>query len=204
MDNQQERQLAQARLAMLWDAEGTLGLTVGNDRRRKQGRMKITPICVVSNSNLDLVDWTSNTLHELGVGHNRLSHQPTNSLGKRMQHRVLISGMKRVQTFLNEIADFLIAKKEQGRLIKEYIESRLNSHYYSQFSDHELQLVLECRALNHKGRPWQPESSETTRRIEELRSHILKASSNDIVRSPYESLERAAEMTAPVALEAAQ
>lgn len=170
MDNQQERLVQAARLAMLIDTDGFVTMRVV---RRKRDRMQnLSPDVGITNTNKDLIEWASSTLQFLGIPAYVRWTVP-HGIGKLPQGRVTVLGMKRVEKLLPVITPWLIAKKSQATKLAEFITLRLAAPHKAAYSAKELELANEARGLNTKGRGWRPVSSTTTRDAAvEMREHL--------------------------------
>lgn len=196
MGNQQERQLTQARLAMLYDCEGYITLRmVQPDKHRKQGR--IVPIICVSNTSQKLLDWVTAAFAMLELPH-YIQWTKAHGLGKLPQWRLTVQGVGRVSKLLPHLIPYLVIKLENALLVQEFVTSRLQAKVTDSYSDRELNLALTARGLAQKGKHWEPESSETIRQIEQFREFVRHGNgSNDIVRSRPRKHGSEAEMTSP-------
>ena len=197
MDNQQERLVIQAQLAMLIDCEGSISMRLAQPDKTRR-RRRIVPQVTVSNTSQSLLDWLQKAQLLLGFPM-YIQWVKAHGLGKLPQWRMTIKGVERVSKFLPLIEDFLVIKNRKAALLKEFITSRQAAKKTDPYSDRELEIAIDVRTAPSKGKSWQPKSSETTRQIVEFREIVKTArSTNDIVRPFYESTRNAAEM--PVSL----
>lgn len=170
MGNQQERLIAQVRLAMLYDTEGWISMNV--IQRMKHRVASLVPVIGVTNTNVGLVDWTADVLEQLDVPRYVQWVEP-HGIGKLAQGRVTVAGLLRVKQLLPHIRPFLIVKGKQADLLKEFIESRLSTPGSTPYTERELEIANEIRGKNTKGRGWRPISSTTLRdAADELRRKL--------------------------------
>jgi hypothetical protein len=159
MGNQQERLIAQARLAMLFDTEGYITMRVA--QRMKHRDMNLTPLVAFSNTDAGLIEWAADTLDQLEVPRYVQWVKP-HGIGKLPQGRVSILGLLRVKSLLPHIRPFLIVKYRQADLLHDFIQSRLSHIHGTVYTQEELDIANGIRDLNVKGRGWRPVSSTTT------------------------------------------
>lgn len=198
MDNQQERLVIQAQLAMLIDCEGSISMRLAQpDKHRRQGR--VVPQITVSNTSELLLTWLQEVQSKFGFPM-YIQWVKAHDLGKLPQWRMTIKGIERVSKFLPLIKDSLIIKKDKAVLVEEFIKLRKAAKKTDPYSNRELEIAIKVRKNPSKGISWQPKSSETTRQIEEFRETVKAArSSNDIVRPSFESKRNALEIDASLA-----
>ena len=157
MGNQQERQVAEARLAMFFETEGYF--TIRAIKRGKDRPYDLKPIVGVTNTSKDLIEWAASTLDEMNVGRYVQWVKP-HGLGKLPQGRVLVEGLKRVETFLPILRPWMLVKTRQADLIKEFIDSRVDN--MGDYTQHEIDIANEVRQMAAKGpKAALLESSET-------------------------------------------
>lgn len=159
MDNQQERQVAEARLAMLYDTEGTISLRVV--RRSRDRDLSIVPYIQFSNTDVGLIEWAVDTLKALNVGCYVQWVKP-HGVGKLAQGRVIVAGLLRVKTLIPHLKPWMLVKGRNLDRVEEFINSRL-SHSSDPYTDREMELANQCRSYKG-GAKRQPVSSETIRR----------------------------------------
>lgn len=196
MGNQQET-VAAARLAMLFDTEGTITMRVQQKSRRRPANM--VPIVHAVNTDKGLIDWAAEALTLFNVAHYIYTFDPTrtNIRARLIQHRIVILGMKRVAKLLPVIMPFLIVKRQQATWLSEFIESR-QGRYNEAYNELELSIANNVRALNqnkNRAKAWRPISSETLCQARELRTML----NGKIKSGLHGDMQSAAEMTAPVA-----
>lgn len=194
MDNQQERLVACARLAMLIDTEGTATIRVLQRAKERNGNM--VPILEAVNTSKPLMEWMHSTLASLGVPSYFFTFDPRrfNPRCSRVQHRVTIQGMKRVEKAIPFLLPFMIVKKGQMELIAEFIEHRRSVPKNTCYSDRDYEIANQVRALNdNKSGAWRPVSSETVRQAREMQQHLAVKIQSALTGD----CERSAETTDP-------
>src|SRR5882724_2982384 len=195
MGNQQER-LDAARIAMLLDTDGWVSIRVL--QRSKVRVANLTPYCGAVNTSPELMEWAADAMTRLGipryVQHVNVAKYEY-AKGNKAQIRVLVNGLRRVQSLLKLVTPYLVAKQKQAILLMEFIESRLAASLKAAYTERELQLANEIRALNsNKGGNFRPISSETVRAAQEMKSMLNGMIQSDLTRDR----ESTAEMTVPV------
>jgi hypothetical protein len=200
LDNQQERLVRQAQLAMLFDCEGYITVRVVNRATKvKQRNIDISPIVGMSNVSHELIDWTADALEKLGVPrYVWWSKKHGGPWEKHLQGRVLVYGFKRVEVLLPLIRPFLIVKGKQADLLQRFIDLRMiawsGGSRQRDYSEEELQLANTIRDLNVKGYGWRPVSSTSLRDgSEQLRRKLGRTVMDSDLRTKD---GEAAEMTA--------
>lgn len=158
MDNQQERLLASARLAMLIDTEGTISFRFV--QREKHRPYSIVPYIQFTNTDVEIVEWGAEALELLKVGRYVQWVNP-HGIGKLTQGRVIVLGILRVQDLIPHIKPFLIAKRSNLEAVEEFINSRL-SHPNEPYTERELELFDKTRKFKG-GSKRQVKSSTTIR-----------------------------------------
>src|SRR5882672_6189098 len=92
LGNQQERLVAQARLAMLFDCEGWISIYVLQRSKIRPFDMALT--IGFNNTSRELIEWAASTLESLEVPHYVWWAKAPHGIGKIKQGRVLINGFK--------------------------------------------------------------------------------------------------------------
>lgn len=194
MGNQQERLVAAARLAMLFDTDGFITMRVV--QRGKQRAYNVRPDCGAVNTSHALIEWAVAALRSLGVPcHVTYVDYSKWNPNRQPQWRLLVTGLKRVLRLLPHIRPYLVVKTQQADLLAEFIASRLSKPLKSLYSDRELEIANAVRGLNcNKGGAWRPVSSESIRQAVELREQLNEKMCSDLRRDA----QRAAEMSVPV------
>lgn len=129
-------------IAGIIDGEGTISI------RKKEAHHQ--PYLAVVNTDPTLIQYLLN----------RLNFNTTVKLEKKTFPKnrkpvyILCVRGKKILPLLKEIEHLLIVKKQQCRLVIEWIESRLNrERYNAPYTDYEAKLYKEVKRLNTKGVP---------------------------------------------------
>lgn len=191
MDNQQERAVDAARLAMLLDTDGWLTMSV---RQRDKARVaNLQPYAGAVGTIIPLIDWAADAFERVGVPRYVQTikrSQYVYAKGHKDQKRIVIQGLKRVQTLLTVVMPYLIGKHRQGELLQEFIESRLAKPHKADYSERECEIANEVRSLNsNKGGSWRPISSESIRQNRELRKHLRDKMCSELTRDGESTTE---------------
>jgi len=126
-------------IAGLIDGEGTIAIHKACDRRRKNPRYY--PMIQISNTNRDLLEFCK---LKIGAGGVYLANR--NRFPNRKPTYVFhVQAMLNVQDFLNQVIEALILKREQAKIVLEFIEKRLLTRKQS------VSLYERIRLLNIKG-----------------------------------------------------
>lgn len=198
-DVKRDIDIAAARIAMFLDTDGFLTIQVR--QRGIKGNAYLGPECGFVNTSVPLIEWLHETLAWLGIPHYLkwfTVDQLKGSRARKPQGRIVIRGQSRCKKLLRYVQPFLVAKKRQGELISELIESRYATEgMNAAYSDRELEIANEIRELNNnKSGEWRPISSETLRRTMELREK-MKCQSK-IKSDLHGNMQSTAETSVPV------
>lgn len=138
MGNQQVRlECLKYWLAGLIDGEGCIALYW-----KRQGKYEnIEPIVSISNTDQHLLDAAEQVINMLGVGTYRQKGKTADELK--------VKGFKRVYKFLPHICDLLISKRDEAKVVLQFIESRIQSGKVRGYSEEELGLFDKCKELKH-------------------------------------------------------
>jgi hypothetical protein len=185
MGNQQERwEVNAARLAMLLDTDGCISMRVL--QRAKTRVANLRPEISAVGTYFSLIEWASSTLKEMGVPHHVQTvdwSKYTWSRSRLPQKRLTVIGLMRVNKLIPIVLPYLIAKTQQGHLLKEFIESRLAQPHKAEYTDRDLEIANKIRSLNsNKGGAWRPISSESIRATREMREHLSEKMCSDLTR----------------------
>lgn len=150
MDNQQEN-LRRERLAWLGgilDGEGTL--TIIEKRRKTKIGSIYQPTISMVNTDEKIIERCVEIFKENGIPHWVHFYDKTKKWKRRW--RIEVGGLKRVARTLPIITEFLVGKREQADILKEFCELRLNQlGQHNRYTDYELRLVSLVKMLNRKG-----------------------------------------------------
>lgn len=133
MDNQQEslevvRELSW--LAGIIDGEGTITIRYKN---RKNSTPILAPVVSIVNTDMAMIDEIERILRK----HNLAFWVSESKQTKNWKPRKIIeiSGIKRLNRFLPVIENYLIAKKEECILVREWCQYRVDN--YGKYKNHE-------------------------------------------------------------------
>lgn len=186
-----------ARIAMFLDTDGYITIMVR--QRGIAGNAYLGPSLGFTNTSKLLIDWTHETLTRLGVPHYLKWYSVDKLKGthsRKPQGRIVILGQNRCSKIIPLVLPYLVGKLAQGKLVAEYLASRILSKHKQLYTDRELQIANDIRALNdNKGGSWRPISSETLRQTVELRAQMKRKLK--IKSDLHGDMQSAAEMTAP-------
>lgn len=132
-------------LAGLIDGEGTITISLNSKRTSIYQRTRLLqPMVSICNTNHAIVDWLSIRLPFV-ICKQRYDDS------KKDTYALKLSGYK-IESLLRTVLPYLVAKKRQAELILEFLQSRTSSQRKSKYSDREIEIVNEIRALNGKGK----------------------------------------------------
>jgi len=129
-------------LAGIIDGEGTL-------RVMRALKLWYAPFIQITNTNKAIMDWLQKLLGEKGIGHTyheKYSKKPNH----RPKHVYNIASVQGVKQILDQIAHLLVIKKEQAKLLLEFIEMKENKADYGVLS-REREIFEELKRLNARG-----------------------------------------------------
>jgi len=154
LGNTQERSVDQESFELGWlcaaiEGEGSITLTgrVYNRDKYPTNAIGISPIITLSNLRVEFLDFASQIARRYGSpGHRyatKYDHKRTT-----VQHRLEWLGPKRCLKILNVIEPYLLIKKAQAVVVREYCELRLSKTPKARFGLREYQLFQQSRALH--------------------------------------------------------
>jgi hypothetical protein len=150
MGNQQER-LRRERLAWLGgilDGEGTL--TIIEKRRKNKVGSIYQPAITLVNTDKKIIERCIEILKENEIPHWVHFYDKTKKWKRRW--RIEVGGLKRVAKSIPILSEFLVGKREQADILKEFCDLRLQQlGEHNRYSDYELRLVSLIKMLNRKG-----------------------------------------------------
>ena len=136
------------RLAVAWTiaAEGTITINP-NHQKNRRGYVLALPTIAVSNTERDFL------LHfweMVGIGRVTKTYQPSNPRRRPITQWFLHS-TRGCLVLLEQIYDYLPIKKKQAEIVMKFCRLRL-AHKSKPYTDEEIGLIKEIRALQHRGR----------------------------------------------------
>lgn len=129
-------------LAGIIDGEGTL-------RVMRSLQLWYAPFIQITNTNQALMDWLQQLLGEKGIGHTyheKRSKQPNH----KPKHVYNIAAVQGVKQILDQIAPLLVIKKEQAKLLLEFIAMKEEKADYGVLP-REKEIFEELKHLNTRG-----------------------------------------------------
>jgi len=148
-DNQQERLVKLARLAMLIECEGsiTIGFTPPTKTRNRPALYATVDF---TNTSLLLVQEAQAVLSEEEVGFTARPKRYGRGAGRKLRYDTNIHGFDRVEKVLSLLIPFMRIKTEQAKIVLDFIKSRREAHKGDGYSEREWQMVEAVRRLNGK------------------------------------------------------
>lgn len=137
MGNQQERSLEY--VAGIIDGEGSLSIMWG---KPQAADFYVLPIVQLSMQHEETVLEIASILKSHGVGCYLYHNQ------KRGAMQLSIKGYKRCKRFLELVGPILLTKREQARVLEEFIDSRMSRKQGSPPTPHEVGLIGIIQSLN--------------------------------------------------------
>lgn len=146
MGNQQERPLIWelAWLAGIMDGEGSFLISVNSTHR------SIYPRISVTNTNKYMIEKIIDIIEKIGIEHWNVKVRIPKKDTWKTNIQISIITAKRVLLFTNSILPYLIAKKENALLVKEFCESRISLPYGYPYTERELELRILLGKLQEK------------------------------------------------------
>lgn len=150
-----------AYLAGLMDGEGTIGLSHRVSKphwKTKNMDHYQVQLDVITNTNHALILAVAEILKAEGFDAKYASWQPKSKSGTgncKMGHRMFLLGTGQKRRFLEAISPYLIAKKEQAKLVLEFL-SRRSEGRKVKTTEYERLLYARLRELNQRGRTSEP------------------------------------------------
>jgi hypothetical protein len=142
-------------LAGFWDGEGTLSLQLRTKHpRSKQGL--ISPYAQLSNTSVEALDHVHEILTAFQIGHHIQwpKLRPTVfAQSRRPQWRLNLFGYKRCLALLDLIEPYLIVKREQAMILREFIELRASKLPSEPYDDREWDCLTRTRRVSMKQGP---------------------------------------------------
>jgi len=179
MDNQQERHYGW--LAGIIDGEGTISFQT----YRHHGHVRVTPFICIVNSDTKIIDECNKILEKIGVAKHYTHRKPdikkANGQWYKPCEQIRIDGYKSVLLLTETLEQFLIGKKEQVKIVKQFIKERKGMRRWRNdkgypitmgYTEKEIDMLVKVKSLNRN------ESPET------IRQTLIERFGDDIVR-PY-------------------
>lgn len=150
MENQQESLEVVKELSWLGgiiDGEGTI--TIRYKGRKNQSPL-LAPVCSLVNTDMDMINEVIRILKKHDIAFWISDYKQT---GKWKARRLIeIAGIKRVAKFLPVIEEYLVAKKEECKLVREWCNFRVDE--YGKYRNHvnytrtDFEAVVKIKSLH--------------------------------------------------------
>ena len=146
-NNQHERIVRLARLAMLIECEGsiTIGMTPPTKTRN---RPALCAAVSITNTAPQIVDEAKATLVSEGIEFTARPVRYGRGSARKNRYDVNLQNFDRAEKVLVAVLPYLRCKRKQAEFVLEFIASRRAAHKHSAYADREWQLVYEVRKLN--------------------------------------------------------
>jgi hypothetical protein len=151
MDYQQVRLLDLGWLVCAIEGEGTLTLVLNNRPKRGYNYWYFVPYCMIANTELPFIEKFMRICKEFNIGCYKMAKKPLES--RKICYSVRIAGMKRMENLLNLIEEHLVIKKEQAKIIREFIAYRKTLPPKAPQGEYEKSLRDKIQSLNKFGKP---------------------------------------------------
>jgi hypothetical protein len=155
-DNQQITvELKKAWLAGIWDGEGTFSIVRQNRREYRNREMKfgLTPKLTMENTSVDIIDECCLILDQLNIAY-YISDRKEGSKKHKRRYVVQVCRFTEIVKFCEMISPFIVSKKLQLELLKEFSLSRAMSRKNGKripYTDREYVCAEQLRELNELG-----------------------------------------------------
>lgn len=142
-DNQQESSRVKdlSWLGGIIDGEGTI--TIRYKRRRNQSSI-LQPVFTIVNTDFEIIDNIERILKEEKIPYWVSKSKQTKNWKPRKI--VEISGIKRLSRFLPLMEEYLVGKKKECQIVKDWCLYRLGKR--PEYSDKDIKLVIELKKLH--------------------------------------------------------
>jgi hypothetical protein len=148
-------------LAGFWDGEGSITIFTHIE---KNGVRKIRPTIGLTNTDENVMAHAISILDALGTSCN-IQMKKSNNPKHKDAYQLTSMNMKYIQIILTAILPYLVCKKAQATLVLRYVTKKLQYIEKGQrppYDDEDVQMQVEVQAMNKRGKPETPLSSETT------------------------------------------
>lgn len=136
-----------AYIAGIVDGEGSVSMCLRNTKP-KHYDVKVS----ISNSSKQLIDYLKNLFPLFNI----FTQKDKRNKNWKRRYELYSSSLKNIKIFLESILPFLIVKKEQARLLLEYIEIRnkvfSRGSHQSIHPQRENEIYFQLKEINQKGR----------------------------------------------------
>lgn len=156
-DNQQVRPVSEFELgyiAGLLDGEGSIYVKAWLQRKKD---IRIEPcICLVSNTNRDMIETAKNIYERLGIAFyiesRELKKKSKDGIRYQGVWSFYVRGIKRVKRVLDIFLPLLVAKKPQAELLLQWCERRIavpqKGGIYWKYTQKDIDLAQQIKDLN--------------------------------------------------------
>lgn len=156
MDNQQlSSQYNIGWLAGIIDGEGCFQIA---KQKRPNKTFYFRPQIVIGNTNVAIIENISKIAKELELPYYILTREKATHISTRPFHVLTVIGLKRCQKWIDIVHDKVVGKSEQAKIMKEFIEHRLQQPVNSRKGecnltdkDYQLREAMLKSNLRYKG-----------------------------------------------------
>lgn len=136
------------------EGEGSISLPGFRRKERKNSNIKkiigIKPIITLSNTDEAFID-RARMIAQRYTSPGYKQALPSRKKGWSGSFRNVWEGCKRVKKLLDVVEPYLVVKKTNASIVREFCESRLSVPPKTEYSARELQLFMQARALHNRG-----------------------------------------------------
>lgn len=153
MGNQHTQdELNLAYLAGLIDGEGTITLE-RSGIRRLNGVMGLSPVVLVANTDLAIVEFVTNQFRRMGANPHIKTQAKGYAKRQKQCYWVKVHSLTKAKKVLEPVIPYLIGKRAQAQLILDFVAYRGDSQLAKgkPYGPYELGILEKIRALNHRG-----------------------------------------------------
>ena len=135
--------------AGIMDGEGSFAITSNPaSKRQLNGFGQLKAKMTMWNSDMVLVNEFMQILDEHRLPYHVFTQKPrANNLNVKIQYRVEIHGLKRLQRVLPKVIPYLISKKAKAEAMLAFCNSRLSTARNSRYTQHEIDLANQVRVV---------------------------------------------------------
>ena len=143
-------EVEKAWLAGFWDGEGSITIFTHTE---KNGREKICPTILVTNTNENVIAYIVTLLDRLGTSFS-INKQEGRSDKHKDAYHVTTRNIQYIKTVLEAMLPYLVCKKPQAILVLRYVTKKLQQREANgrpRYDDEDYGIQQECQALNKRG-----------------------------------------------------
>jgi hypothetical protein len=143
-------EVEKAWLAGFWDGEGSITIFTHVE---KNGREKICPTILVTNTNETVIAHIVSLLDRLGTSF-LVQKQNRRSEKHKDAYHVTTRNFGYIKVTLEAILPYLVCKKPQAILVLRYVTKKLQQREVNgkpRYDDEDFEIQQECQAMNKRG-----------------------------------------------------